>query len=263
MKKSILLLLAGSLLFSCFGNRGIPEEAGDILFRVMESHLYNEDQEPQIYLFLQTSEEYGCCNYKIENRISYNNNQINIEILGVSLPGDICLTAIGPATAQIPLNLGNGEYEFEIKNGEITDTYNITVNTTAITLNGESSSSSQPVLRKFLRFPERSFAFLFGSLPEDSLLCERFIDTLNHVLDLNEYTFPQDGFVPYPDSSYGHYWDTPAIYYIYETESDYDHIETILRSFISDHMLNKSGIGISTCNWMGQWHRSWVIENDL
>ena len=232
------------------------DNAGKIIFTIKEVHFSSDDQEPELYLFLQTENDYSCCNFRINTDFLVQGNDIVIDILGVELPGDVCLTAIGPARANIPLYLSNDTYSLKITYQGIRDKYTIINTDSSIICNGASTIRTEPDIRLFWKYPEKSFALFYGSSLQDSAISEVFIDTLNQVLTLREFTFPDSGTWPYPSSSSGHAWDMPAKYYFYENENDYGRIEGIIRSFKQSHEPGS----ISTFNWRNIWHRSWIIN---
>ena len=77
-------------------------------------------------LLMKTEKIYSCCNFEIRSLISSNENNINIELLGIYLP-DICATALGPASSRLPLDLSNGEYELTFDYEQQTDKYILSV----------------------------------------------------------------------------------------------------------------------------------------
>lgn len=65
-----------------------------------------------------TEKIFGCINFLINNRVTVSDNKISIHFIEIA-KSDICLTAIGPATATIELgSLANKNYELELTVGE-------------------------------------------------------------------------------------------------------------------------------------------------
>ena len=104
-----LLLLLFTL--SCNKER-IPKCKGDCEHEKIEGDVLVEaTKESTILLKVKTERDYECQNYYVDNCFKIDRNLIRVNILGSCLPG-VCLTAIGPAKADIDLgDLNNGEYQ--------------------------------------------------------------------------------------------------------------------------------------------------------
>lgn len=76
-----------------------------------------EYSQSSLAFLLATDQIYGCFNNEIVNEVLWRGSSINIIIEGIYFP-ELCLTALGPATARIELGaLSPGEYNITISNG--------------------------------------------------------------------------------------------------------------------------------------------------
>ena len=261
MKYGIIVIVIFVVsLINCdsLNNNLLPVE-GKILFEISEDYeQYNQESNPEIYLFLETEKIYGCCNYGISTVCNVTSKKVELDILGIVEP-NVCLTACGPAGKRIHIPLSNKSYSFKISGDSFTDNYTIIVTDSSISLSGDSTRNTKPFIDLFWRYPPNSFVYLFGSTFEDSSLASIFLDTMRQVVNIDEFEFPQYGEIPYPKSSQGHYWDMPARYFYYNSEDDFNKIEDILRDFKNSYIQDKQGISITIQNWRNRKFQSWLL----
>jgi hypothetical protein len=228
-----------------------------IIFEVKEQHEnYYEISDPEIYILLKTEKIYPCYNYSVATSLNIDRNRIDVAIHGIYIP-EICLTALGPATGRIKLDIPVGIYRLFIRSTYFADEYSLIVESNSIRLEEVSSNNTRMEFSLYHRYPEKSFVYLCGTTLEDTALCRMFIDTVASVIDISRFEFPESGVIPYPEISQGYYYNMPAKYFIYQTESDYDRIDEILQSFKAAYIRDKQGIGISTVNWRNKTFFSW------
>lgn len=232
---------------------------GKLKFNISESYAdYNKAGLPVIYFNLKTEKIYGCLNYEIITDITTSNRNVDVNILGIREP-NICLTALGPAASSTPIELPDGTYNLNIHSADFSNTYNISVNDKSINIDGTSFTETEPAHRINWRYPKNSFAYLCGTLTQDSSIYNDFLDTLKSKIDLQEFTFPDSGNIPYPTRSAGHYNDMPARYFYYKNEIDFNKIGDILKSYKEKYLKDKTGYGIQVINWLNKYFYSWLL----
>jgi len=232
---------------------------GKIQFSISESYeKYDVPSTPQIILSLKTEKIYGCMNYQIANTSTIKNGTVDVRISGVIIP-EICLTALGPATAETRLDLPNGNYKLILHSGNFSNSYNLSIADRSISIDQSTYSETQPLYRLYWRYPPNSFVYMCGTLLQDSTISTDFLDTLKSKIDLQEFVFPDSGKVPYPTASDGHYYDMPAKYFYYKSETDFDKIGNIMKDYKAKYLSNKTGYGISIVSWMNKSFYSWLL----
>ncbi|RMH93479.1 MAG: hypothetical protein D6681_13635 [Calditrichaeota bacterium] len=266
LRKTVLLLVLPLAFVGCDlldgGIDSIDQEQlepleGGINFSVREFHPgYQENVAPEIFLFAATEKIFPCFNYYLHSEIVTLGNTILVAIQGAKKP-DICLTALGPARMQEPLELSPGVYHLVWKYRDATDVYQLEITDTSIVVSGDSGSFTRPEFHTFWRYPPNSFALVCGTTPEFPTIRDEFVDTLLSVVSLREFQFPRGGVIPYPTRSSGHYIDLPARYFYYDTEADYDRAGEVLRDFSRRRIRPGSGVSIYLVNWKNRWFRSW------
>lgn len=117
MKTTYLLTAISALLFSCESE---PEEqintlGSEISLSIAE---YLDPQQKNLTFKFLTEKDFPCINYRIAHQVQRIGNTITVELTGIE-EADVCLDAIGPATAFVDFsNLAEGDYELIIKVGE-------------------------------------------------------------------------------------------------------------------------------------------------
>ena len=261
MKKSIfsiglflLLAVTACELLEPSGKSIQPLDS-KIDFAVVESYPnYDKPSKPLIYLMMKTEKSYPCMNYYIATDFQQRGNEITVDVLGIGLD-NICLTAFGPAGASIELDNLKGAYKLSFVNrlNNFTDSYNLIINDSLIMVDGKESKNTKPLYNFYWRHPENSFAYICNmQTAEDSLLCERFIDTLKSVINLKEFTFPAIGVNPYFPLTENTGNNVSAKYFYYENETDFDKIGDVMKAFFQKNVPPDSGFGISVINWLNK-----------
>jgi hypothetical protein len=213
-----------------------------------------------VMLFMSDGEQHPCFNWGIRNEISRDGDEIMVDLRGIDVP-EICLTAIGPATATAMIELGEGIYTLIFGSGTARDYFNLVVTDSTIELRTVEANFVTPQNYLFWRYPERSFVYTCGTTTETSWMCDAFAATLLSNLELEEFTFPDSGEICYPRTSYGHYYDAPARYFYYQHKDDFDRAGELLRSFTQNSIGDQQGIGLHLINWKDEHYRSWQMGN--
>ena len=95
-----------------------------ILFNFRYDQYYEQEF---FWLIMKTQEDMPCCNYSIQNKTYIDDEKIVVMIDGIYVP-EICLTAIGPATAILNPYLKPGEnYTLILHNSGRSDVYMVFV----------------------------------------------------------------------------------------------------------------------------------------
>lgn len=236
----------------------IPIE-GDLVIGISESYQYNsQPAPPSLFLQMTTRKIYPCLNYKIQRDVKINPGYIDVSITGVTVP-NICLTALGPAVSSDMLDITPGSYNLTINGSGLTSKYSVEITDTSVTFDKDSTRNTHVRDKIVWRYPQNSFVYLYGSLAQDSAISKNFIDTLSSKIDITEFKFPSGGKIPYPAASGGHYYDAPARYFIYKSETDFDKIGDILKNYKEKYLKDKTGYGISIVSWKNKYFYSWLL----
>ncbi len=231
-----------------------------IKMRLFESYSnYEVIEEPKIYLYLETENIFGCYNNEIKTMNYFNGSNITIEYDRITLIGNICETAEGPAKTKMLFDVNQGNYVLQIKQKDIIDKYRIEINNELISIELLDSRLSSLALNEYWRYPKNSFAYLCGTTNETKWICEEFNDSLKSNIELTEITFPDGGEICYPRSSEGHFFDMPAKYYKYKSEEDFTKLNELLKEYSKEVINNYQGVSISIINWKNEKFLSWFF----
>jgi hypothetical protein len=256
-----LLVVSAFFTTHCSVSDLLPVE-GKIFFSVLETHRsYDCNCAPDITLVMKTEKIYGCLNYQIKTEIFRSGGQIDLKISGIEPPEGYCLTAMGPATARKALELPEGTYTLNLSYNYAVDRYHLIVNADSLQVVSTVPSFSQPEFSVYWRYPKNSFVYLCGTMTETSWICDDFLSRLLKDVNLEEFTFPDYGEIPYPRSSEGHYYDAPARYFRYQSEADFDMAGEILKTYSKDVISQYEGVSLWLQNWKNKTFRSWLFED--
>ena len=125
-------------------NSQIKPLEGTIIFNIAEGLPDNEPvSTPRIMLSMRTEKIYGCINYKLATEVSRSRTDILVFLSHVYI-GNVCFTALGPARAQLPLDLTDGVYSLVISNRDFDDRYEVRVSGSSVEIIEKESHFTVP-----------------------------------------------------------------------------------------------------------------------
>lgn len=273
---AILVLLLGGVACNIFDEprsrapeTEIPEEGLSMRFIERMPHTDGQepdpDARPELLLAMKTKKIMPCVNYRILHQVNKPRESfMEVTLLGIELPGDICLTALGPATAQTPFSEKSGLTDLNIRDGGLTDLHKVTVDEERVSVSSNIPIFSQFTARNYYRRPENSFYFRCGTLTEMAWLCDDFHLLMLSELDITEFHFPDDdeGVIPYPESSSGNWHNNPTRFYLYNDVADFHRVGDLLEEFSKEQIGETQGNSLMVQNWLDEAYRSWILLRD-
>lgn len=242
--------------------RSIEQE---VIFDVSERH-FSQPADPLLALVLSTKGHFGCLGYRIRHTIDRTEDDVIVRALDIDLPGGICLTALGPASATIELPFEPGTYRLVLINGDFRDEYAVRITEryveleryTYVQLEPPTPAWTEPTETLNWRYPPNSFAYYCGTLTEDKDLCTDFAARIEE-LPVTRINVPESGAWPYALTSQGHYYDAPARFYVYPDHAIWEKVTEELRTFSREHLQNRQGVGLTVRNWRWDQVNSWAL----
>ena len=185
-------------------------------------------------------------NYSLDTRIINVADQLNIEISGADI-GEVCLTAMGPATTHLPLP--ENVTKLSITSNGHADVYLLSI--------AEGKLNIVPIIDRISQFdydnyhliPQNSFAYTCGTLLENTEVCSEFDKILQDNLKLTEINFSENAKISYPRSSSGHWNNAPAKYYLYENDNDLEKAGELLKNYYETNLSGTQGTSLSITGW--------------
>lgn len=215
-----------------------------------------------VVLNCRTERIYGCINYGIDYSVIKNTNNFKIKFSRIII-SDVCLTALGPASAQINLgNLSSGTYDLNLEVNGKTESAVLTVTDSLYQINFQPGFNFKFDNTKLNRVPQY---LIWGSVGyiNDSLTiaADTFIDSLQILGATQKNISPGDygffeidsfGNIVAPDN-HGY----PFIkMYKFEYQSDLNNIKELMKR-IQYQYVNQ--IYISCNTWQGDVFYGWTL----
>jgi len=237
---------------------------GNITFKFMESYeKWEEKENPQIMLWLETEKVYPTGSYTLMVDMFIQGKTIDIHIDGIKNWGS-GPEIIVPAGWMTFLKVPNGEYNLnftsrsKFRDSNDYDSYTVLIDEKSILVKNKSQSFTSPEYSLYWRYPKNSFAYLCGTSLQDSCICDAFIDSLQQVIKIEPFTFPEQGVRPYPSFSSGYFHNSPAQFFKYIKEEDYSRAGDFLKHYSQEKLKNYKGFGISLTGWNNVNYLSWM-----
>ncbi|HEQ97924.1 MAG TPA: hypothetical protein ENO22_01120 [candidate division Zixibacteria bacterium] len=227
-----------------------------LIILIREGQVYLDNPTPpQISIGIYTAREYPHSGYSLSRYVDVSPGNIEFRFAGV-LQYFGMWPSFGPAVTSQLFAISNGDYTLRIKYQFQEDLYNLKVTDEYIRLIPVDTNFTEPRYELYWRYVPGSFAYICKASTEMSYLCDYFADTLLSEIDLEEFYYPDSGWIPYERS-----WNDKHVrYFIYESESDYDHAVEILEAFTHDHIMQRE-IRITLRNWMSERYGSFNFDN--
>lgn len=222
--------------------------SSDLRLSIVERNPDNQVGTPQLFLDLSTVEKYPCANHQISTSQVSTIGTTRIEIQGTDI-GDLCLTALGPASASLPLSADIKR--LIIVHRGIENEYAISIDFESSVVSTIHQTNTFFDYEVYHRFPENTFAYLCGTSVQDQNICTEFSNHLQDKLALQTFTFPDGGKVPYQSEASGYHFNATAQFFKYENEDNLVQAGEILKSYYLTHHANKTGLGLNIVGWNG------------
>ena len=252
------------ILFSCTENTIVSDDYSDFIsdknlntdieFFPAEVYLYSEIENPKLVLKFQTTASYPCINYSIEISTYELDDELIVRFEDVSI-GEICFTAVGPASVEtiLPINTG----KVVLINGDKIDIYEVEITNKEVKFETVNNSFTKIKYSKIFRYPENSFEYSCDNNEKNLHLFNAFLDSLNSSTNLKEFDFKGDGRIPYGINSE----EEVTKYFIYKNETDFELVGNMFRKFINENSKKEDYIYIRLVNWRNAKYLSWMLYN--
>ncbi len=216
-----------------------------------------ENQIPSLELHFQTTKIYPCINFGIAITEEVDDYTLIVRFDSI-IEHEICLTALGPASARIPLS--ENIQKLVLVNGEEIDSYNLHISDEKVSLTPADTSFTQIEANTWFRYPENSFAFICGTNTDNTFHCGDFSSILLDSLNIKPFSFDGEGVIPYPISSSGHWNDNSTQFFTYENIEEFEKAGTLLKAYTMENIIPNSGVTLQLVNWKNQYYRSWMMQ---
>lgn len=256
------ILFALSIIMTFVGCRPESEDEGTGIntnIEFMPVELYESDAQgtPFTALRIATTNNYPCSNYNIVTTQQSVNGELIVRFKRIDAPTN-CVTTPGPAQIFVAMPANTTKITF--KNGQVIDTYHISITAQKMIVTPEVSNFTESLHTTTFRYPQNSFAYVCGTTQEDIALYEEFLSILQSNAAFTEYTFDGEGRIPYAETSSGHEVNHPSKYFKYTNASDFNTAGQLLESFSTQHITPNSGTGIWLQSWDNQSYTSWEFQ---
>jgi len=272
-----MLVLCFAIILSCDisstsdpstpSNETYDSIEGKVFFHFKEMFEFSEKKEqPRITLILRTEKLYSHGGLEIAAKMALENNSINIKIDGIKHL-NVGTDAFAYAGWKTFLDIPSGVYELNFlrnwdqpKRTGYLDTYTVLVDEKSVCVKKSIQNFTDTDYDLYWRYPPNSFAYICGTLVQDSCMCTVFLDSLKKIVNIEQFIFPSEGIKPYPLYSSGHYHDTAAQFFKYFDEQDYLKAGEFLKNYSKDVLKDYEGLSISLIGWNNVNYMSWVQD---
>jgi hypothetical protein len=240
----------------------------DIAFQVYEAYgapsdrapSYHVIAQPRVAVWMRTTKAYDCWNYSIEHTSTVSANRVEVHLLGRSI-GSVCLGTLGPARTAFFLDLDVGDYELVFHHENRSALFQLTVTDSSFVTSPPQDGFARSEFTEYYRYPPQSFAYYCGTTLATSWMCDDFVDRLLRSLRLEEISFSPPGQAPWPTQSDGHWHDSPARFFRYASEADYQAVGAALEQFTAETIGGTEGISLWTRSWRNEPFMSWLLAH--
>lgn len=263
MKNLLFISIAILALSGCEKSSSYSYQVvnSDIVVTMNEA-LGNPDR--SFTLKLKTDQAYPCINYSLITDTKISGNNITVEVLGLYIP-DICLTAIGPASAALAIpDMQDMTYNIVFKIGTNISYGRLTCSQDQFSLGMDDPRQvkiSEPVLK---RVPDNLIWGTVGYHEESTLdRVNEFLNSLKEAgayvvsLDNGNYNYfeIENNRIKEPVNS--GYWFTRSFVYGFTGDKE------PVRSVVKDYGKNYGDLmSITLSGDLGEEYLSWVLKNE-
>lgn len=231
---------------------------GGVSFGIIETYRFHESGvgEPELALFLETEESYGCVNYSLDLDLEMDEGDVSVTLFGVNEP-EMCLTAIGPAFSYLPLPVSEGDLTLHFHFAGQRDFFQASISEVSIATSPRNGQFTRRQEALLWRYPPRSFALVCDAERWGEEVCTELKASLQTAMDLSEVSFSGEGRNPYPTDSEEAGRDWRASYFRLGGEADFSDVRQAFCSFVSA----RYDLPAYLLSWRNERVRSWVPDH--
>ena len=247
-------LLAGLLAFTSASFA--DAQGGSVLGRVRVS--LSEDRRggpPQLALALSTLHEFGCVGYSIRTASRRSGDTLRIDLVGIDGPGEVCLTAMGPAEVRHPLRLPPGRYTLRLRATGREDRIRLEITASSARLVPVRATFAVVDTMRLVRHPPRSFAFSCNLYAETRALCANVAAWIGRQGGIRALTFPRGARNPFRPEGEGSS-DDYVRFFQYDDDAALRRIRQCFGR-IEPHVREAVGVVLTVESWTGERFNAW------
>ncbi|HZI74639.1 MAG TPA: hypothetical protein VFD73_11605, partial [Gemmatimonadales bacterium] len=167
---------------------------------------------PRLVLAVSTVEEFGCLGYRVSHDLMLVRDTLRLQLHGVLPPqGDLCLTAVGPATLSRELDLANGKYLLLVSYRKARDRLMLDISDSMTMVTGLDSSLVEADERPRWRYRRNSFVLQCND--QGAGFCDDVSQWLVKQSGISRDSFPPGGINPFRPQDYS---DHGRVFYRYD-----------------------------------------------
>tara|TARA_R110002096_G_scaffold28336_5_gene85900 strand:+ start:7026 stop:7820 length:795 start_codon:yes stop_codon:yes gene_type:complete len=196
-----------------------------------------------------TNELFSCNNNLLYQYLETTTTSITITLRGYRANSS-CSGSSSPASSIVPLYQNNGTYDLNIKYKDSEDKYKLIVSdSTMVITQDEMFTFSTPNNTKYWKYPESSFAIFAGTEYGGDTLYTQLFDSLDQKYDFTEFTFPDSGLTPYPDSLSGFEVNYATRFFKYENIQNVYSAGSFIRDFGVNNIVDRDKNRFILLDW--------------
>ncbi|NLJ81547.1 MAG: hypothetical protein GX330_00270 [Bacteroidales bacterium] len=235
--KSVTVLFVLLIITSCNKTtKTISKIDSEIIITMKES------SSKRLQLRFSTAKIYPCCNYPIDLSYKKRSNTIDIALKNV-IETEFCLTALGPATADIELKaLSIGTYILNLNIGNSKYAGELIVSSGNYRINFADNPNYRFTNTPLNKLPKNTiWGYVGYHVQESSLLVEAFLDDLMGLgaekkkYNPGYYTYfeiDENGEITYGDALLGYWFAQP---FIFCYSGKIDNIEELIKQYARNY----------------------------
>jgi hypothetical protein len=272
--KKLVLILSVALLTTCVKKEIVKNEAvvtspdatapissgktlgTDIILFPKEIYTSTGQSVPVLRLAFLSTKLYPCVNYSIALTAFQNQNELTIRLDSIQKFSG-CFTAIGPATAEVPL--GDNIRTLVLMNGTQKDKYDVEITASSVRLTKIDTIFSHLRIEHLHRYLPQTVAVVCGSNFGKEHLENDFAKILVDSAGFVPFQYSGKGVSPYPDSSSGSWVNHATRLFKYQDQAAFVKSGSLLKNFKQKHLTPGDGVNIYLSTWDNQYFRSWML----
>lgn len=211
-----------------------------------------------LILNFATTTSFPCINYGISTSSFFENNELIMRFDSIA-KSDLCLTAIGPASAYI--DLPESTERLVMLNGNSIDLYEINITREKVEINPVASNFTHLKYQTIFRYPENTFVYECSMDKSETTIYNDFLKILSDSLTVTAYNFSGKGRIPYAEDYTENNRKSLTKYFQYENEKEFEKAGQLLEVFVKKKSINENTTAyISLTSWKNGKYLSWMMN---
>ncbi|WP_340104024.1 hypothetical protein [Rhodohalobacter sp. 8-1] len=257
-----LIFFSGCNIFESKSDDDLLEPS-EIFEDGLTIYFFEISNTPDLRLMMRTNGEFN--HYSIDFEVFDRNidSEFTREVVikGILTRPELPSSTPDVASAHISFTRIEGELNLLITDGSSTDSLKVNITEEKVDIISLQTNFTDVPYNRYYRRPPNSIYYSCSTLDTKKHMCQELHELMKDEANLQEFQFPDDGKIPYPETEKGMNFEysAPIRYYLYDSSEDFRQAGQLLTDFADENNLSNEENWLYIVNWQEVAYSSYYM----